>query len=155
MFALEKLWKYQKASGREIELPSFYLSRGCVCTCLVAHSCPTQVPLSMGILQARILLWVALPSSRGSSQSRDWTRSPTLQAILYHLSHQASSICIWISVSLPFQGLWWFCLMLRDKGSGKQTNTDSSLSLSTFYWYNHARVIYPCLSLSSSCIKWG
>ena len=26
-----------------------------------------------GILQARILEWVALPSSRGSSQSRDWT----------------------------------------------------------------------------------
>ena len=33
-----------------------------------------------GILQARILEWVAVPSSRGSSQPRDWTRSPTLQA---------------------------------------------------------------------------
>ena len=32
-----------------------------------------------GILQARILEWVAVPSSRGSSQSRDWTQSPTLQ----------------------------------------------------------------------------
>ena len=40
-----------------------------VCVCLVAHSCPTlcnpwtvahQAPLSMGILQARILEWVAL-----------------------------------------------------------------------------------------------
>ena len=30
-----------------------------------------QVPLSMGILQARILEWVAMPSSRGSSQPRD------------------------------------------------------------------------------------
>ena len=29
-----------------------------------------QAPLSMGILQARILEWVAMPSSRGSSQSR-------------------------------------------------------------------------------------
>ena len=28
-------------------------------------------PLSMGILQARILEWVAMPSSRGSSQPRD------------------------------------------------------------------------------------
>ena len=27
-----------------------------------------------GILQARTLEWVAMPSSRGSSQSRDWTR---------------------------------------------------------------------------------
>ena len=27
-----------------------------------------------GILQARILEWIAIPFSRGSSQSRDWTR---------------------------------------------------------------------------------
>ena len=33
-----------------------------------------QAPLSMGILQARILEWVAMPSSRGSSQPRDWTQ---------------------------------------------------------------------------------
>ena len=32
-----------------------------------------QAPLSMGILQARILEWVAMPSSRGSSQPRDGT----------------------------------------------------------------------------------
>ena len=30
-----------------------------------------QAPLSMGILQARILECVAMPSSRGSSQPRD------------------------------------------------------------------------------------
>ena len=35
----------------------------------VAH----QVPLSMGILQARILKWVAMFSSRGSSRPRDRT----------------------------------------------------------------------------------
>jgi len=48
--------------------------------CLVALSCLTlqppwtvacQAPLSMGILQARILEWVAMPSSWGSSQPRD------------------------------------------------------------------------------------
>ena len=33
----------------------------------IAH----QALLSMGILQARILEWVAMPSSRGSSQLRD------------------------------------------------------------------------------------
>ena len=32
-----------------------------------------QAPLSMGILQARILEWVAMSSSRGSSWLRDWT----------------------------------------------------------------------------------
>ena len=57
--------------------------------CLVTQSCPTpcdpmdwahQAPLSMGILQATILVWVAMPSSRVSSQPGDWTRSPALQA---------------------------------------------------------------------------
>ena len=48
-----------------------------------------QVHLSIGILQARILEWVAMPYSRGSSQHRDQTqviktkspkpRSPALQ----------------------------------------------------------------------------
>ena len=36
----------------------------------VAH----QAPLSMGILQARILEWICMPSSRGSSQPRSWTQ---------------------------------------------------------------------------------
>ena len=35
----------------------------------VAH----QAPLSMGILQVRILEWVAIPFSRGSSWPGDWT----------------------------------------------------------------------------------
>ena len=45
--------------------------------------------MSMGILQARTLKWVAKLSSRGSSQPRD--QNPGLQHcrwILYHLSHQ-------------------------------------------------------------------
>ena len=33
-----------------------------------------QAPLSMGILQARILEWVVMTSSRGPSQPRDWTQ---------------------------------------------------------------------------------
>ena len=40
-----------------------------------------------GILQARILEWVAIPFSRGSSLPRDWTQV----AYTYHLSHQGSS----------------------------------------------------------------
>ena len=52
------------------------------CVCLVAQLCPTlfdpvdeahKAPLSMGILQARILEWVAMRSSKGSSQPRDRT----------------------------------------------------------------------------------
>ena len=49
---------------------------------LVAQSCPVlcnpfdYIPLGFsvhGMLQARILEWVSLPFSRGSSQARDWT----------------------------------------------------------------------------------
>ena len=49
----------------------------------IAWSCPTlcdpmdyspPTPLSVGILQARILEWVVMPSSRASSQPRDQTQ---------------------------------------------------------------------------------
>ena len=44
-----------------------------------------------GIPQIRILEWVAIPFSRGSSQSRDWTRVFLhCRPILYHLSYQGS-----------------------------------------------------------------
>ena len=33
-----------------------------------------QAPLSVGILQARILEWIAMPSSKGSSQPREQTQ---------------------------------------------------------------------------------
>ena len=54
-----------------------------VCACPVAQSCPTLLdtmdcspPASSvrGILQARTLEWVAMPSSRGSSQPKDQTQ---------------------------------------------------------------------------------
>ena len=35
---------------------------------------PPDTPLSMGILQARILQWVPMPSSRESFQPRNWTQ---------------------------------------------------------------------------------
>ena len=52
------------------------------CTWLLSHvwlfatpwTIAHQAPLSMGLLQARILEWVAMPSSRGSSQPTDWTQ---------------------------------------------------------------------------------
>ena len=50
----------------------------------VAQSCPTLFnPMDCivhGILQARILEWVAFPFSRGFSQPMDQPRSPALQA---------------------------------------------------------------------------
>ena len=42
--------------------------------CFTSYSLCCQAPLSMGILQARILEWVAMTSSWGSSQPRDQTQ---------------------------------------------------------------------------------
>ena len=51
-------------------------------TVKMAQSCSTLCdPMDYTvcrILQAKILEWVAFPFSRGSSQLRDWTRSPAL-----------------------------------------------------------------------------
>ena len=66
----------------------------CVCVCVRVYaklfqSCPTLCdPMDSsspgssahGILQARILEWVTISFSRGSSQPRDWTRVSTLYA---------------------------------------------------------------------------
>ena len=55
-----------------------------LCVCVQSLSCvwffvtpwtvACQVHLSMGILQARIVKWLAIPFSRASSQPRDWTQ---------------------------------------------------------------------------------
>ena len=68
--------------------------------CLVTKSCPALLqphglyPASSsvhGILQARILQWVAISFSRGFSGPRDQARISCIDKwILYHLSHQGS-----------------------------------------------------------------
>ena len=60
----------------------------------VAH----QAPLSMGIFQARIMQWVVMPSSRGSSQPRNQTGLLHCRQILNHLSQQGSPrILEWVA----------------------------------------------------------
>ena len=57
--------------------PSSFLQHYCACaqSCLTLYNPMDCSPRSSvpGILQARILEWVASSSSRGSSQPRDWT----------------------------------------------------------------------------------
>ena len=61
------------------------------------------------ILQARIQEWVAIPFSKGSSQSRDWTRVSCIASRFFiYICIQASWICSenpWISsrISRQFQ----------------------------------------------------
>ena len=51
----------------------------CVCLFATAWTVVRQALLSMGIFQARILEWVAVPSFRGSSQPRGCTQVSCMQ----------------------------------------------------------------------------
>ena len=76
--------------------------------CSVAQTCPALCnPMDcsppgssvLGILQARTLEWVSMPSSRGSSQIRNRTQvSHIAGGFFYHLSHQGSQrVLEWIA----------------------------------------------------------
>ena len=99
----------------------------CVCACvcvLVAQACPTlwdpmgySLPGSSvhGILQARILKWVAITTFRRSSWPRDWTQVSCIRRqILYRFSHQGSPqsesvSCSFMSSSLCYVYLLYIC----------------------------------------------
>ena len=83
-----------------------------------------QAPLSMGILQARILQWVATPSSRGSSWTRDRTRvsciscmtgrffttGPLGKPVVNTICESESESCSVMSNSLWPHGLYSICI---------------------------------------------
>ena len=96
---------------------SMYLSsiNVTVCVCvLVSHSCPTLRPHGLycppgssvhGILQARILEWVAMPFSREYCWPRDQTQVFCIAGRFFTiLATRAliylSSVCVYLSVSL-------------------------------------------------------
>ena len=91
-----------------------------LCCCSVAKSClPLCDPMSYslpgssfhGIFQARILEWIAISFSRGSSQPRDQTQGsnpglPHCRHILYHLSREALCFTVGQKVILLLTHLW-------------------------------------------------
>ena len=94
-FAINQGCKYSTNK----QTKTFYIAEGYFCRCLVAKLCLTvcspmdcSLPGSSvhGILQARILQWAAFSFSRGSSQPRNRTRPPALQADTLPLSHLGS-----------------------------------------------------------------
>ena len=80
------VWLFLCARAPVTFSPGLFDTQFCFCCCLLCcaqslQSCPTLRPMDCsppgssvyGILQARILEWVAMPSSRGSSQPRNRT----------------------------------------------------------------------------------
>ena len=98
IYVLVRLIKVMK-----ILIPWFYL---CLCLHVLSHVWLFVIPMGFsasclsvhGILQARILEWVAMPSSRGSSQPKD--QSPVScvgRQILYHWV-TAEAPCAYVSL---------------------------------------------------------
>ena len=66
---------------------------------LLCHVWRPYRPVSSvhGIFQARILEWVAISSSRGSSQPGDWTCVPCIgRQILYHWATWEAPYVVWL-----------------------------------------------------------
>ena len=79
------------------------------CVSHVAQSCLTLCnPLDCsppgssvhGMLQARILEWVAMPSSRGSSQPRDWTQVSCIAGRFFTIWMTREAIIIIIAITI-------------------------------------------------------
>ena len=120
----------------------------CCVPFLAAQSCPTlwnpptvayQAPLSMGILQARILEWFAMPSSRGSSQCRDQTQ----------VSHTAGGLfTIWATREPPnptYRDSIWqpFMCASRHHCSGNYVTPPGWGHLEAHVWFLLDSTPYP------------
>ena len=116
-----------------------------------------------GISQARILEWVAISFSRGSSWPRDWTHISCIgRWILYHWVTQEAKIARieslwrrWVSFVLFHEDVYLFF-------SFRKTNADSWYPLSNLLlldWYNAGLIIHflsmffnfsPCLFVNKT-----
>ena len=89
-----------------------------------------------GILQARILEWVAMPFFRGSSQSRNRTQVLHCRQILYHTSHLgAQPVTDAYKINSLLVLLRQICIWLR-KGLSKVEHVgEEHLPISTSHHY--------------------
>ena len=85
----------------------------------------TQGPLVHGILQARILEWIVMPSSRGSSQPRDRTPISCGSCTVGKFftaeplgKPNRAAVRIWISAVLT--NFWWWMLLVHGPCSSSQ-----------------------------------
>ena len=77
-----------------------------------------------GILQARILKWVSISSSRGSSRLRDWTQVSGTAGIFF---------TTWATREAPFFGLFQFPHALNLGTSGGQLKYSILISVTQFW----------------------
>ena len=124
----------------------------------VAQSCPTlcnlvdcSLPGSSvhGILQARILEWVAISSSRGSSQPRDWTLISCVTGRCFNLWATCESLyCTLVTYNIILQ--LYFNLKKKEFFSGKSFFFPSNFSIgsiSQLCFFPLPFIFVPCHTL--------
>ena len=151
-------------------LEAFTLNEGeDVSDSVVSHPCDPMdcIPPGSsvhGILQARILEWVALSFSRGSSRPRDQIQVSCTPEILYWLSHQGSPL---LNSPLFFL-LWntpkmmpWHSIHIRESPSSKDHLSLLSASLEKkkkkdlfIYFWLHCGLCC-CTQTFSTCSEWA
>ena len=151
--------------------PSWKLLLSMKVKVLVAQSCLTLVtPWTVcippgssvhGILQARILEWVALSFSRGSFRPRDQIQVSCTAEILYWLSHQGSPL---LNSPLFFL-LWntpkmmpWRSIHICESPSSKNYLSLLSASLEKkrfIYLFLAALGLCCCTQTFSTCSEWA
>ena len=135
-------------------------------TVLVAQSCPTLCnPMGCsppdssvhGVLQARILEWVAIPFSRRSSQSRDWTWVSCIAGHQRRVLHSRSLLFIYFL----YQSFQFSCLVVSNSVTPWTAALQASLSIANsqsllklmsielFMPFNHLILCGPLLLLPS------
>ena len=98
-----------------------------------------------GILQARILEWVAMPSSRGSSRLRNWTHISDVSCIggkiLYQQHHLGSPIlcvCVYIYIYTYIHTYIYTCHLINmyqeplGAGDGQDSFSDIGRSVKSY-----------------------
>ena len=109
-----------------------------------------QAPLTMGILQARILEWVTMPSLRASSQPRDWTQVSHIAGGFF--TSRATREALFVAYSVQFSLVAQSCPTLCDPMNRSTPGLPVHHQLLEFtqthvYWVSDA--IQPSHPLSS------
>ena len=112
-------WHWSNWS-HEIFVPWYLFSWVCVYVCVwVAQLCQTichPMDYSLpgfsvhGILQARILEWIAIPFSRGTSHLRDWTLVSCITGWFFTIWATGKSYCM-VGIE-QLKDFWWSCCQL-------------------------------------------
>ena len=137
---------------------------------LLCHVWRPYRPVSSvhGIFQARILEWVAISSSRGSSQPGDWTCVPCIgRQILYHWATWEAPYVVWLwanescskeLIHSPSSSKWASLLTSSSSNSCKQLHYED-LRMLYYIWAPYSEILENCqlfLFLSSySGIIWN